>query len=466
MANEIKVPELGESVVEATVGKWLKKEGDRVEVGDVVVELETDKANLEVGAEHAGVIAKIEHGEGDDVEIGDVLAVIEASGGGASDGDSSSDGGGSAESASKSKAEASGKNASEKEGAAAETDAAASDAGNGAAGDASDRGTSKASPAARKLARERGVDLGSVRGSGAGRRITKEDVERFLADGDDANGGAAAKSAATSASEPAPKSDSKSDSRAESEEGASRPRATGSAAVAGERVERRVKMSRRRQTIARRLVESQQTAAILTTFNEIDMSGVMSLRERHKKAFEERHGVRLGFMSFFAKAAIAALREFPELNAEVQGTEIVYKDYYDIGIAVGAKEGLVVPVLRDADRMSFADVESRIREFAAKADEGALSIDDLVGGTFTISNGGVFGSLMATPIINPPQVGILGLHRIEDRPVAIDGEVVIRPMMYVALSYDHRIVDGRESVQFLRKIKDMVEDPAGLLLEG
>ena len=224
-------------------------------------------------------------------------------------------------------------------------------------------------------------------------------------------------------------------------------------------------MSRRRRTIASRLVEAQQTAAMLTTFNEIDMSTVMTIRRRNREAFEERHGVRLGFMSFFVKAVIGALRDFPELNAEIRGDAIVRKHYYDIGIAVGAEDGLVVPVLRDADRMSFAEIESNIRQYAAKAGEGKLSLEDLRGGTFTITNGGVFGSMLSTPILNPPQVGILGLHRIDDRPVAVDGEVVIRPMMYVALSYDHRIIDGREAVQFLARVKSLIEVPAALLLE-
>ncbi|HXH24166.1 MAG TPA: dihydrolipoyllysine-residue succinyltransferase, partial [Vicinamibacterales bacterium] len=235
---------------------------------------------------------------------------------------------------------------------------------------------------------------------------------------------------------------------------------------AGERTEERVRMTKRRQTIARRLVEAQRTAAMLTTFNEVDMTAVMALRERRKEAFKQRHGVSLGIASFFVKASIAALRAFPQLNAEIQGDEIVLKHYYDIGVAVGAEGGLVVPVIRDADRLSFAEIELAIRDFAARAANGTLTLDDLAGGTFTITNGGVFGSLLSTPILNPPQVGILGLHKIEDRPVAIDKQVQVRPMMYVALSYDHRIVDGREAVQFLVRIKEYIEDPGHLLLEG
>jgi 2-oxoglutarate dehydrogenase E2 component (dihydrolipoamide succinyltransferase) len=245
------------------------------------------------------------------------------------------------------------------------------------------------------------------------------------------------------------------------------PAAPGFAAPPSEgRREERVRMSRRRQTVARRLVEAQHTAAMLTTFNEVDMSAVVAIRSRRKESFKERHGVSLGFMSFFVKASIGALKSTPRLNAEIQGNEMILKHYYDIGIAVGAEEGLVVPVLRDADRMSFAEIEQAIKEYVRKIDEGALSLDDLRGGTFTITNGGVFGSLLSTPILNPPQVGILGLHKIEDRPIVADGQVVIRPMMYVALSYDHRIVDGREAVQFLVRVKELIEDPEALLLEG
>lgn len=436
MSHTIVVPELGESVVEATVGKWLRKVGDRVEVGDVLVELETDKANLEVGAEHAGVLSKIENDEGTDVQIGDALGVIEVgaeatdSSPAASDDDDAND------------AEAEGDDSASATGAAA-----------------------KASPAARRLAREHDVDLAEVEGTGSGRRIKRDDVERYLGSRDAAPAASGGNGNRGAASSDAPREAAAAPAGASSTKSApSRPAPP--AREPGERRERRVKMSRRRQTIARRLVESQHTAAILTTFNEIDMTAVMELRARRKQAFEERFGTRLGFMSFFTKAAIAALRSFPELNAEIQGNEIVYKDYYDIGIAVGAEDGLVVPVLRDADFMSFADVESTIREYGKKAQAGTLSIDEITGGTFTISNGGVFGSLLATPIINPPQVGILGLHKIEDRPIVKDGEIVIRSMMYCALSYDHRIVDGRESVQFLKLVKEMIEDPGALLLES
>ena len=284
------------------------------------------------------------------------------------------------------------------------------------------------------MAKDNDVDLGTVQGSGAAGRVTKQDVQKAMTPA------------------PAPTSPSKI--------------APTSAATIAPRSEERVRMSKRRQTIARRLVEAQHTAAMLTTFNEVDMTAVMALRERRKESFKKEFGVGLGIASFFVKSAIAALRAFPPLNAEIQGDEIVFKHYYDIGVAVGAEGGLVVPVIRDADRLSFAQIELAIRDFATRATDGTLTLEDLRGGTFTITNGGVFGSLMSTPILNPPQVGILGLHKIQDRAVPMNGQVVIRPMMYVALSYDHRIVDGREAVQFLVKIKDFVEDPARLLLEG
>jgi len=389
MAN-IVVPQLGESVVEARVARWLKKEGDQVDTGEPVVELETDKVDLEVGADHAGVLSTIKRREGDDVKVGEVLAVVE-------------------------------------EGASAPQapPPAAPPAPSPHAEETAE--APRSTPTARRIAREHDVDLGKVEGSGAGGRVTKQDVESALA---------GAKPIA-----PVPKA----------------PRTP-------ERSEERLRMSKRRQTIARRLVEAQRTAAMLTTFNEVDMTAIMALRERRKEAFKKQFGVGLGIASFFVKAAIAALREFPRLNAELQGDEIVLKHYYDIGIAVGAEGGLVVPVLRDADRMSFAGVELAIRDYAAKAANNTLTLDDLMGGTFTITNGGVFGSLMSTPILNPPQVGILGLHKIQDRAVPVKGQVGIRPLMYIALSYDHRIVDGREAVQFLVRVKEFAEEPIDLLL--
>jgi 2-oxoglutarate dehydrogenase E2 component (dihydrolipoamide succinyltransferase) len=427
--SNIVVPQLGESVVEARVARWLKKAGDRVEVGEPVVELETEKIDLEVSAEKSGVIASIARQEGEDVKIGELLAVIDESGATAT--------------APAAQATASPAPATS---AAAPT---AATGGNGSGGTAEGRAT----PTARRMAKDNDVDLGAVQGSGAAGRVTKQDVQRAITP---------AAPAPTSDTESAPTSPSTSASRSDKEIAPT----SSSDLAPSSRTEERVRMSKRRQTIARRLVEAQRTAAMLTTFNEVDMSAVMTLRERQKESFKKDFGVSLGIASFFVKASIAALRAFPPINAEIQGDEIVYKRYFDIGIAVGAEGGLVVPVIRDADRLTFAQLELAIRDFAKRANDGTLTLDDLRGGTFTITNGGVYGSLMSTPILNPPQVGILGLHKIQDRAVPVNGQVVIRPMMYVALSYDHRIVDGREAVQFLAKIKEYVEDPGRLLLEG
>jgi 2-oxoglutarate dehydrogenase E2 component (dihydrolipoamide succinyltransferase) len=415
--SNIVVPTLGESVVEARVARWLKKAGDRVEVGEPVVELETEKIDLEVSAEKSGVIASIARQEGEDVKIGELLAVVDENGTAAA-----------AAPASAAPAPAPAPTAAPVS-APAPAPAPAS-SGNGSATTTEGRAT----PTARRMAKDNDVDLGAVQGSGAAGRVTKQDVQKAMAPA------------------PAPTS--------------SAVAPTSNKVAPGTRTEERVRMSKRRQTIARRLVEAQHTAAMLTTFNEVDMSAVMALRERRKESFKKEFGVGLGIASFFVKSAIAALRAFPLLNAEIQGDEIVHKHYFDIGVAVGAEGGLVVPVIRDADRLSFAQIELAIRDFATRAADGTLTLEDLRGGTFTITNGGVFGSLMSTPIINPPQVGILGLHKIQDRVVPVNGQPAIRPMMYVALSYDHRIVDGREAVQFLVKIKDFVEDPARLLLEG
>jgi len=396
MAVEIKVPDMGESVIEATVMRWIKHEGDPVAAGEAVVELETDKVSLEVGAQQAGILQGIQKQEGDTVAVGDVLAFVAVG------------------------SEAAPQPEAAKPPAPAEKAAP---------------GNRSATPLAQRVARNLGVDLAQVKPGSAGGKITKEDVQAYAA------------STQPPAEAPAPAAPS---------------RPAGSMG-AENRPETRQRMSRRRQTIARRLVEAQQTAAMLTTFNEIDMSAVMDLRKRRREAFKERYGVDLGFMSFFVKATIGALKAFPNLNAEIQGDEIVLKHYYDIGVAVGAEEGLVVPVIRDADRLNFAGIEKAIREFVSKINQGTLSLDDLRGGTFTITNGGIFGSLMSTPILNPPQVGILGMHKIQERPVVVNGAITIRPMMYVALSYDHRLVDGREAVQFLVRLKELVEDPEALL---
>ena len=420
MASNIVVPEVGESIVDARVAKWLRREGDQVAAGDPLVELETDKIDLEVSAPQAGVLAKITRQDGEDVKVGEVLGVIEEAGAAAA----------------AAPAAAAGKATP-----AAPTKTEAASAPPAASGKAP-----RATPTARKAAEDRKVDLTSVRGSGDAGRVMKSDVEQ------------AASAPAAPSPPPAPMADAPAAKPAAPV--GEKPRV-----VTGDRTEERVRMSKRRATIAKRLVEAQSTAAMLTTFNDVDMSAVMALRERHKQSFKDRHGVGLGIASFFVKASIGALRAFPRINAEIQGDEMVLKHYFDIGVAVGAAEGLVVPVLRDADRMSFAEIEGGIRSFAKKAEDGTLSLADLKGGTFTITNGGVFGSLLSTPILNPPQVAILGLHKIQDRPVAVNGQVVVRPMMYVALTYDHRIVDGAEAVQFLVRIKTLVEDPAALLLD-
>lgn len=418
MPTKIVVPELGESVVEATVGHWKKQQGDHVAVGDVLVELETEKVDLEVGAERAGVLTRIERNEGEDVKIGDLLGVIEE----APAEEAAAAKGGEAKSTKKEKP---------REAAEEETLEAAP--------------KRMVTPLARRIAEEHGVDLSRVQSSDVAGRIQRRDVEHFMES-------QSTEAAATTkpAEKPAPASQPG-------------PQLVREAPTGRSRLEERVRMSRRRQTIARRLVEAQHSAAMLTTFNEVDMTEVMNLRKRWKENFKKQHGVSLGIASFFVKASIGALRQFPHLNAEIQGTEMVLKRYYDIGVAVGASEGLVVPVLRDADQMSFAEIEFAIKEFARKASAGELTLDDLRGGTFTISNGGVYGSLLSTPILNPPQVGILGLHKIENRAVPVEGKVEIRPMMYLALSYDHRIVDGMEAVQFLVRVKELVEDPASLL---
>lgn len=443
MSIRIVVPELGESVLEATVGHWLKHEGDAVNAGEVLVSLETDKVDLEVGAERSGVLAKIQRQEGDDVKIGDVLGLIDESASARP-----------ATSVSAPQQPATPQPGPEQP--SRQQPAPESAAAPGTAEDLA------ATPSARRLARERGVDLSKVTPANGGGRVTKEDVERHLA-----RATPPAPSTPSALPKPAPEPRTAAPARSASPQtSAPAKEQKAPAAPEGDRPEERVRMSRRRQTIARRLVEAQHAAAMLTTFNEADMSAVQELRKRHKETFQERHGVNLGIASFFVKACVAALKEFPRLNSEVDGDEIILKHYYDIGIAVGASEGLVVPVLRDADRLSFAGIERGIKDFARKAQDHALTLDDLRGGTFSVTNGGVFGSLLSTPILNPPQVGILGLHKIQERPMSAGGQIVSRPMMYLALSYDHRVVDGLEAVQFLVRVKQLVEEPARLLLEG
>jgi len=426
VAAEIHVPELGESVADATVGRWLKQEGDAVKSGEALVELETDKINFEVEAEQDGVLQSISKGEGETVNVGETIGTIGE--GEAGDGAVP--------------AEEEQPQAEQPEPEAEDTQEETSN-GHREVED----GAGRASPSVRRLAQEYDVDLAEVSGSGSGGRITRDDVERLIRE--------QSRPAAPERTEE-PERDGKGEAQP-----APSISEDGRAAL-----EERVRVSRRRQTIAQRLVESQQTAAMLTTFNEVDMSAVMELRKRRKESFQERTGARLGFMSFFTKAAIGALKAFPKVNAELQDSELVLKKYYDIGVAVSTDEGLVVPVIRDADHKNFAQIEQSIANLATKAREGKLTLEDLRGGTFTITNGGIFGSLVSTPILTMPQVAILGMHKIEDRPVVVDGEVVVRPMMYLALSYDHRVIDGAEAVSFLVRIKELVEDPESLLLES
>jgi 2-oxoglutarate dehydrogenase E2 component (dihydrolipoamide succinyltransferase) len=436
LAVEIHVPELGESVADATVGRWLKQEGEAVKSGEALVELETDKINFEVEAEQDGVLESISKGEGETVGVGEVIGTI---------GEGEADGAGSDAPAEEPEEEEEEAPEEAPQGDRAETEQPQDTADED--GHREVENEVRASPSVRKLAQEYDIDLGEVSGSGSGGRVTREDVERLIRE----------QSSGTTTTREA-------EQPAAPEEDGKREAAPAPAAEDGR--EERVRLSRRRLTIAQRLVESQQNSAMLTTFNEVDMSAVMELRRRRKDAFQERTGARLGFMSFFTKASIAALKAFPKVNAELQDNELVLKHYYDIGVAVSTDEGLVVPVVRDADRKNFAEIEQTIADLATRAREGKLTLEDLRGGTFTITNGGIFGSLVSTPILTLPQVAILGMHKIQDRPVAVDGEVEIRPMMYVALSYDHRVIDGAEAVSFLVRIKELIEDPESLLLEG
>jgi 2-oxoglutarate dehydrogenase E2 component (dihydrolipoamide succinyltransferase) len=430
VAVEIHVPELGESVADATVGRWLKQEGEAVKSGDPLVELETDKINFEVEAEQDGVLESISKGEGETVGVGEVIGTLGEGDGAKAPQETEED----EEEEAEAPAEAE------------QPEPEAEEAAQEADGHREMEDGVRASPSVRKLAQEYEIDLGEVSGSGSGGRVTREDVERLIRE--QGRGGAPTREA----EQPAAEEDGK--------------REAAPAPAAEDGREERVRLSRRRLTIAQRLVESQQNSAMLTTFNEADMSAVMELRRRRKEEFQERTGARLGFMSFFTKAAVAALKAFPKVNAELQENELVLKHYYDIGVAVSTDEGLVVPVLRDADRKNFAEIEQGIADLATKARDGKLTLEDLRGGTFTITNGGIFGSLVSTPILTLPQVAILGMHKIQERPVVVDGEIQARPMMYLALSYDHRVIDGAEAVSFLVRIKEMIEDPESLLLEG
>jgi len=423
MAIEIRVPTLGESVTEATVGQWFKKPGDPVKVDEPLVELETDKVTVEVPAPAAGVLAEVNAAQGETVAVGAVLGALrEGAGKPAGDG---------AKPAQKSEPVAAAKLAEP------------------APAPAPAKGNMPPSPAARKALAEAGIDADTVQGSGRRGQVLKEDVATAAARRDISEPAASAQPAqAYAAPLPVPAEQMRV------------PSAPNDAAR-----EERVRMTRLRQTIARRLKDAQNTAAMLTTFNDVDMSQVMAMRAQYKDLFEKRHGVKLGFMGFFVKACLAALREIPAVNAEIDGQDIVYKNYYHIGVAVGTEKGLVVPVIREADRMSIAEIEARIADFGKRARDGRLGIEDMQGGTFTISNGGVYGSMLSTPILNAPQSGILGMHRIEERPVVKNGQIVARPMMYLALSYDHRIVDGREAVTFLVRVKECLEDPQRFVLD-
>ena len=411
MATEIIVPILGESVTEATVAKWFKAEGDAIAVDEPILELETDKVTLEVNASAAGTLTEIAAKEGENVEVGALLGTI---------------GDGGAVAAKKAEAPA----------AAAEPTEPTAEATPAEVPSGDDK--DKLSPAVRKLIDENNLDASQIAGTGRDGRLTKGDVLLHMKEDTAAPAVEKSPPVAKPAAPAAPREDD--------------PR------------EERVKMTRLRKRIAERLKEAQNTAAMLTTFNEIDMTNVMAARKKFQDDFEKRHGCRLGFMSFFVKACVVALKELPAVNGEIDGDELIYKNYYDIGVAVGTEQGLVVPVLRDADKKSFAEVEKGITDLGLRARDGKLGMDDLTGGTFTITNGGVYGSLMSTPILNPPQSGILGMHKIDRRPVAIGDSIEIRPMMYVALSYDHRIIDGREAVTFLVRVKQCIEDPERILL--
>jgi 2-oxoglutarate dehydrogenase E2 component (dihydrolipoamide succinyltransferase) len=410
---EITVPQLGESVTEATVAKWFKSVGDTVAQDEPLVELETDKVTLEVPAAEAGTLSEIVAAEGSEVEVGALLGII-------------GDGAGVTAKPKAPAAEAPETKAPEPDTAAASEPVAQTDS------------TSALSPAVRKLIDDNGLDASSINGTGKDGRLTKGDVIAFMEGG------------GKPAASPAPVA-------------AKAPPLT--ASVADDRGEERVRMTRLRKRIAERLKEAQNTAAMLTTFNEVDMTNVMACREKYRDRFEKKHEVKLGFMSFFAKACIVALNEIPAVNAMLDGDDIVYRNYVDLGVAVGTDQGLVVPVLRDADKKSFAEIEKQIGDLGRRARNGELGIDELTGGSFTITNGGVYGSLMSTPILNPPQSGILGMHKIQPRPMAIGNSVEVRPMMYLALSYDHRIIDGSEAVTFLVRVKECIEDPERILLD-
>lgn len=464
---DIKIPTVGESITEATISEWLKNDGDYVEQNEVLLALETDKASVEVVAEKAGKL-KILTQANETVEIGAVVGKLDTSAsadGGDSDDDSDSDSDESAESKSSTKkvsaksddSDDDGDNEGESED---EKKSSSSKSGKEAAPLRKSTMADTLSPATRRVVEERGLDADNIKGTGPGGRITKNDA--MTAKSSDSKGKSSDGKEKSSSSKSSAESGVKSTTG--SQPAKARTLEMPSKAFAS-REPRREKMTTIRKRIAERLVQAQQTAAILTTFNEVDMTAVMNMRSQYKDLFEKKHGLRLGFMGFFVKAVVAALKDFPAVNAFIDGDELIYNDFVNMGIAVGGPKGLVVPVIKDADLLSIADIEAEVKRYAEKAQTNKLTIDDLTGGTFTISNGGVYGSLMSTPILNPPQSGILGMHKIEERPVAINGKVEIRPMMYLALSYDHRVIDGKQSVGFLVKIKEAIEDPSRLVLE-
>ena len=472
MAVELKVPEVGESITEVFIGEWLKSEGDTVEKDEALVEVETDKATLEVPASVGGTLTKVLKKQGDTAEVGEVIAHIAEEGEDAGTGSEDSEEVQATETESEEDTEPEAADESGEQAEASKVSDQDSEAGvspdqdveegepekRGYESDEQETSDSedepRIMPAAQRLLEENGISADQVEATGPGGRLLKEDVQKYLDQQGDKKEGQKKETQKSQQKEATAKDKQET------------PEQEAPAQSSGDREEEAVAMSPLRRRIAERLVEAQQNAALLTTFNEIDMSEVMALRNEYKEAFTERYeGVRLGFMSFFVKAVIDALKQFPQLNAEIQGADIIYKNYYDIGVAVSSKKGLLVPIIRNAERMSFAEIEQTVSDFGKRAQSNKIAPDELQGGTFTISNGGVFGSLMSTPIVNPPQSGVLGMHSIQQRPVAENGQVVIKPMMYIALTYDHRIVDGREAVTFLRRVKEAVERPARMLLE-
>ncbi len=443
MLVELKIPAVGESITEAQIGRWLKKPGESVARDEPVVELETDKVTVELPSPVAGVLQKVAKKEGETAQVGEVIGWVEE---GAEASAPASVKAPAGDEAAPADAAAKDESKAPQPKAKPAAEPSAEPAGEPATAPTTEPQAEKprVMPAAGLLLEQHGLTASQVTATGPGGRLLKEDVERHLA-----------ASSPQATQEPAA-----------AEKPTTAPPSAVVAVRPGERVEERVPMSPLRKRIAQRLVEAQRVAALLTTFNEIDMTAVIALRTHYRDAFQEKHGVKLGFLSFFVKACVDALRQFPQLNAEVADTDIVYRNYYDIGIAVSTERGLVVPVVQNVERLSYAEIEKAIGDLGARARTGKLKLEELTGGTFTITNGGIFGSLLSTPIVNPPQSGVLGLHAIQDRPIAVDGQVVIRPMMYVALSYDHRVVDGREAVTFLRRIKETIEDPARLLLEA